>query len=58
MTTFGQLISDLYTQYERRYHDPELAAVATEVTVEELLRQRRRATKRAHPVTARGRKAA
>ena len=35
-TTIGQLISELCESYERMYKDPELAAVATSVTVEEL----------------------
>lgn len=37
MTTIGQLISELYTKYERRYRDDELAAMATQVRLEELL---------------------
>ncbi len=52
MTSFGQLIVDLYTKYERRYHDEELAAVATQVTVYEILRARRLVAKRAHPTAA------
>ncbi len=36
-TTVGQLISDLYTKYERELHDDQLAAVATEIRVSELL---------------------
>jgi hypothetical protein len=52
MTTIGQLISDLYSKYERRYRDEELAAVATQVTVDELLRARRLVAKRAHPTPA------
>jgi hypothetical protein len=47
--TIGQLISDVYTKYERRYGDEELAAIATQVTVDELLRARRLVAKRAHP---------
>lgn len=42
MTTVGQLISTLYTKFEREYHDPELAAIATEVALDELLRDRDR----------------
>jgi len=49
MTTLGQLISDLYTKYERCYRDEELAAVATQVTVDELVRVRRLLAKRARP---------
>ena len=52
MTTIGQLIADLYTKYERRYHDEDLAAVATQVTVDEILRARRLVAKRAHPTPA------
>jgi len=52
MTTIGQLISDLYSKYERRYRDEELAAVAAQVTVDELLRARRLVAKRAHPTPA------
>ena len=35
--TVGQLVSDLYAKYERELHDEQLAAVATEVRVTELL---------------------
>jgi hypothetical protein len=35
-TTLGQLVSELCESYERMYKDPELAAVAASVTVEEL----------------------
>ena len=52
MTTIGQLISDLYSKYERHYRDEELAAVATQVTVDELFRARRLVAKRAHPTPA------
>jgi len=48
--TMGQLVSDLYAKYERELHDEELAAVATEIKVAELLegmpRRRARARKR------------
>jgi hypothetical protein len=36
-TTLGQLVSELVESYERMYEDPELAAVATSVTLEEML---------------------
>jgi len=36
-TTIGQLVSELVDEYERRYHDHELATVATSVTLEEIL---------------------
>jgi hypothetical protein len=47
-TTMGQLVSDLYAKYERELHDEELAAVATEIQVSELLESmpRRRARPR------------
>ena len=51
--TIGQLISDLYSKYERRYHDDELAAVATQVTLDDVLRARRLASRRARPTEAR-----
>lgn len=35
--TMGQLVCDLYAKYERELHDEQLAAVATEVRVSELL---------------------
>jgi hypothetical protein len=46
--TMGQLVSDLYAKYERELHDEELAAVATEIKVAELLETmpRRRARPR------------
>jgi hypothetical protein len=46
--TMGQLVSDLYAKYERELHDEELAAVATEIKVSELLESmpRRRARPR------------
>lgn len=53
MTTFGDLISDLYAAYSRRYHDGELAAVATEVTLTDALRARATRATRARPVGAR-----
>lgn len=36
--TMGQLVSEVYEAYERRYHDKELAAIATQVTVDDLMR--------------------
>lgn len=43
-TTIGQLVAALFEQYEHRYHDEKLAAVATQVTVDDLMppRPRRR----------------
>lgn len=40
MTTIGELISHLCTKYERRYHDKHLAALVTQVAIDELLRSR------------------
>ena len=49
-STIGQLVCDLYAKYERELHDEQLAAVATEIKVAELLegmpRRRARARKR------------
>jgi hypothetical protein len=36
--TIGQLVSDLFTRYEREFHDEGLAAVATQVRIAELVR--------------------
>ena len=41
--TMGRLIAGLYDDFTRRYHDDELAAVATEVMLDELLARIRRA---------------
>ncbi len=35
-TTLGELVSELVETYERTYKDPELAAVAAAVTLEEM----------------------
>jgi hypothetical protein len=35
-TTLGELVSELMETYERTYNDPELAAVAAAVTLEEM----------------------
>jgi hypothetical protein len=42
MTTIGQLITTLFAKYERQFHDEKLAAIATQVAVDELLLARRR----------------
>lgn len=42
MTTIGKLVSTLFAKYERQFQDRELAAVATQVALEELLRRRSR----------------
>lgn len=41
-TTMGQLVSELFDKFERRYHDERLAAVATQAAIEEILRGSRR----------------
>jgi hypothetical protein len=38
-TTVGDLVSELVEQYERLYHDHELAAVATSVTLDDILHE-------------------
>ncbi len=40
MTTIGDLVSTLFAKYERRFHDEQLAALATQVSMDELLRRR------------------
>jgi hypothetical protein len=50
--TMGQLVSEVFEAYERRYGDTELAAVATEVTVDDIIRtvsQRRSRSRKAAP---------
>lgn len=39
--TMGQLVNEVFEAYERRYGDTELAAVATQVTVDDLMRTAR-----------------
>ncbi len=46
MTTVGQLISTLFANFDRQFHDEELAAVATQVALDELLRGRKRVQQR------------
>lgn len=46
MTTIGQLISTLFSNFDRRFHDGELAAVATRVALNELLSGRKRVQQR------------
>jgi hypothetical protein len=43
MTTIGQLVSTLFAKYELQFRDAKLAAVATQLALEELLRERARA---------------
>lgn len=35
--TMGQLVCEVFDAYERRYHDKELAAIATQVTLADIL---------------------
>jgi hypothetical protein len=53
-TTLGQLISEIFNLYEDRYDDEELAALATQVTVTELLLGNDRATRLRRPTAAAG----
>lgn len=46
MTTIGQLISTLFASFDRQFHDEELAAVATQVALNELLSDRKRVQQR------------
>lgn len=46
MTTLGQLISTLFATFEPRFHDGELAAVATQVARNKLLGGRQRVQQR------------
>ena len=41
-TTIGQLVANLFTKYEHRYHDARSAAIATQVALENLPRSRRK----------------
>lgn len=55
-TTLGHLVTTLFDQYEERYHDEKLAAVATQVTVDHLIRAGRPLARR-RPAVRRRRKA-
>lgn len=46
MTTVGQLISTLFANFDRQFHDEQLAAVATQVALTELLSGRKRVQQR------------
>jgi hypothetical protein len=46
MTTIGQLVSTLFANFDRQFHDEELAAVATQVALAELLSGRKRVPQR------------
>lgn len=53
-TTLGDLVSELVDQYERLYHDHELAAVATSVTIDDILHEHEE--RKARPDPRRNRK--
>jgi len=40
-TTLGQLVAALFSQYEHEYADAEVAAVATQVRLADLMRAQR-----------------
>jgi len=46
MTTIGQLVSDLFTKFEGLLHNERLAAIATQATIDEVLRSRALAARR------------
>lgn len=46
MTTIGELVSILFSKYQRQFHDERLAALATQITLDELLRESKPAGKR------------
>jgi hypothetical protein len=53
-TTIGQLVATLFDEYENRYRDEKLAAVATQVVVDDLIRAHRgRPTRRRRSVRQR-----
>ena len=48
-TTLGELVSELVDQYEAIYKDHELAAVATSVTLDDILRENEERKRRPEP---------
>lgn len=42
MTTIGELVEVLFTKYERQLQDHDLAAIATQRALEQILRARSR----------------
>jgi hypothetical protein len=50
-TTLGQLVSELYDMFERRYRDPELARMATHVVVNDVLSKPKRKVARTSRAT-------
>lgn len=55
-TTLGDLVSELVDQYEALYHDHELAAVATSVTLDDILHENEERKQRPSPKQRRNRK--
>lgn len=55
-TTLGDLVSELVDQYEALYHDHELAAVATSVTLDDILHENEERKQRPSPRQRRNRK--
>jgi hypothetical protein len=47
--TMGLLVGEVFEAYARRYGDTELAAIATQVTLDDVMRTTRRRRGRAHP---------
>jgi hypothetical protein len=48
-TTLGELVSELCEQYEAIYDDRELAAVATSVTLDDILHENEERKRRPEP---------
>jgi hypothetical protein len=48
-TTIGDLVSELVDQYEAIYDDHELAAVATSVTLDDILHENEERKRRPEP---------
>ena len=48
-TTLGELVSELVDQYEALYHDHELAAVATSVTLDDILHENEERKRKPEP---------
>ena len=55
-TTLGDLVSELVDQYEALYHDHELAAVATSVTLDDILHENEERKLRPDPRSRRKRR--
>lgn len=47
MTTIGDVVSALFTQYQQELHDEQLAALATQVALDSLLRNQEARMRRA-----------